>query len=138
VQVVWGAFTAGLDAGRIYNTWPLMNGTFIPENALGQGGFLYAVTEHRDAVQFVHRNLAWLVMAGILWFAWTHRDSQRLSRSIHLLSAAVVLQFLLGVLTVLSQVHIALGVVHQFGALLLLAALLNVLHRTGHRPSTGG
>ncbi len=132
VQIAWGAFTAGLGAGRIHNTWPLMDGAFIAEGAFGQGSLWSSIAEHKAGAQFVHRNLAWLVAAAIIAFAWRNRQQEGLPW--RLLIGAVLLQFALGVITVLTQVHIALGVLHQFGALALLAALLKALHVTG-RPT---
>ena len=131
-----GAFTAGLDAGRIYNTWPLMNGALLPENATAFGSMWLNLAEHKDGVQFIHRNLAWVVAAAMLGFAWVYRAHVGLAGAVRLLAIGVVLQFVLGVLTLLTQVNIALGVLHQFGALLLLAALLNILHRTGRLSAT--
>jgi cytochrome c oxidase assembly protein subunit 15 len=132
VQVVWGAFTAGLDAGTIYNTWPLMNGEFMPENVLAYGNLLTDLTDHKDGVQFVHRWFAMVVAAAYILYALRFRSIGTLSGW---LIALVLLQFVLGVFTVLTQVRIDLGVLHQFGALLLLAVTLVVLHRTG-RPVT--
>lgn len=134
VQIVYGAFTAGLDAGRIYNTWPLMNGEFMPENVTAFGSVVKDFTDHKDGVQFVHRNLAWLVAIAFCWSAYANRTNKALGGADRWLFGAVLVQFTLGVLTVLTQVEIVLGVLHQFGALLLLAALLNVLHRTGRVP----
>lgn len=134
VQIAWGAFTAGLGAGRIYNTWPLMNGVFLPENAIVFDSFWRNLADHRDGVQFVHRNLAWLVAAAFVAFAWRYRAVPGLPW--RWLMGAVLLQFALGVLTLLSHVHIALGVLHQFGALALLAALLKAMHATGRRPAS--
>ncbi|HMC97998.1 MAG TPA: COX15/CtaA family protein [Flavobacteriales bacterium] len=133
VQIIWGAFTAGLDAGRIYNTWPLMNGEFMPENVTAFGGLIKDFTDHPDGVQFVHRNLAWLVAAAFVGFALRHRKEEAMRGASTWLLIAVLVQFVLGVFTVLSQVEIHLGVLHQLGALFLLTTLLNALHRTG-RP----
>lgn len=133
VQIVWGAFTAGLDAGRMYNTWPLMNGEFMPENVTAFESAWVNFTDHRDGVQFVHRNLAWLVAAMFVGLAVHFRREASMQGAWGWLLAAVLLQFVLGVLTVVTAVHIVLGVVHQLGALVLLAALLHVLHRSG-RP----
>ncbi len=131
VQVVYGAFTAGLDAGRIYTTWPLMNGAFMPENVHAFGDLVKDLTDHRDGVQFVHRNLAWLVASGCIAFAVLLRADPRVRRTGPWLVAAVTLQFVLGVATLLSAVQIALGVLHQLGALLLLGVLLRLIHATG-------
>ncbi|MBK9177182.1 MAG: COX15/CtaA family protein [Flavobacteriales bacterium] len=131
VQIVWGAFTAGLDAGRIYNTWPLMNGAFIPENVTAFSSLWQNLADHKDGVQFVHRNLAWLVAIGFVGFAWRFRSTPDLPW--RLLMGAVLLQFTLGVLAILTQVHLALGVLHQLGALALLAVLLRAMHVTGRK-----
>jgi len=131
LQIVWGAFTAGMDAGHMYNTWPLMNGEFMPDNVTAHGSLWKDFTDHRDGVQFIHRNLAWLVAAAFIGVAVHFRREPTMRGAWGWLVGGVTLQFALGVLTILTHVHIVLGVVHQLGALLLLAALLYVLHRTG-------
>ncbi len=133
IQIVWGAFTAGLDAGHIYNSWPLMNGALMPENVVAFESAWTNFTDHRDGVQFIHRYLAWLVAAAFVGFAIHFRREAALHGVWVWLLALVLLQFLLGVLTLITHVNIVLGVLHQLGALLLLAALLAALHRTG-RP----
>ena len=134
LQIVWGAFTAGLDAGRTYNTWPLMNGEFMPENVTAFGSLLKDFTDHKDGVQFIHRNLAWLVAFACVAFAIRYRKESDLRAAAKALAMVVLVQFVLGVATLLTQVDIALGVMHQLGALVLLAVLLKVLHLTGRRP----
>jgi heme a synthase len=131
VQVIWGAFTAGLDAGRIYNTWPLMNGELMPENVTAFGSFWKDFADHKDGVQFVHRYLSWIVAAAFIGFAVHFRTVQGLERVWKWMLAAVLLQFVLGVFTLITQVRIELGVLHQLGAVLLLAVLLKALHATG-------
>lgn len=131
MQIVWGAFTAGLGAGRIYNTWPLMNGEFMPENVRAFGNWVTDFTNHKDGVQFVHRNLAYLVAVAVLLFSLLPKHAASLAKPNMLMLVMVLVQFLLGVLTLVWQVPIALGVLHQFGAVLLLATVLNVVHRTG-------
>jgi cytochrome c oxidase assembly protein subunit 15 len=138
LQIVYGAFTAGLDAGFIYNTWPLMNGQFMPENVTAFGSLWKDFADHRDGVQFIHRNFAWVVAIAIIWFGYANRRNAALKGGDRWLFFAVLLQFTLGVLTLLTQVWLPLGVMHQLGALLLLSALLNVLHRTGRAiPAEG-
>jgi cytochrome c oxidase assembly protein subunit 15 len=133
LQIVWGAFTAGLDAGSIYNTWPLMNGAFMPENVHAFGDLITDLSNHRDGVQFIHRNFAYVVALGFVIFAWRFRRGPKIQGLSPWLIGGVLLQFVLGVFTLLSHVHIALGVLHQLGALALLAMLLRAMHRTG-RP----
>lgn len=134
VQIIFGAFTAGLDAGRIYPTWPLMAGQFLPDNLkdlIHDDGLWYSLVNHKDGVQFFHRNFAWVVAAGITWFGYENRRNAALKGGDRLLFLAVFVQITLGVLALVTQVWISMGVLHQLGALLLLTALLNVLHRTG-------
>jgi len=135
VQIVYGAFTAGLDAGRIYNTWPLMNGQFMPENVRAFGDLVKDLTDHRDGVQFVHRNLAWLVAAAFVGFAVHFRREPGVAGAWRWILGAVLLQFTLGVLTLITQVELWLGVLHQLGALVLLTTLLVALHGTGRRTA---
>ena len=118
VQIVWGAFTAGLRAGHAADTWPLMLGQVVPP--------LASLVDDPLSVQFVHRSLAWLVAASALTVAWTER---RAGHRAGLLAGAVVLQFALGVLTIVHGVPVALAAAHQAGAVLLLSATLWLAHR---------
>ncbi len=136
VQIVYGAFTAGLDAGRVANTWPLMNGRFLSEQALNYTGTALDFVDHKEGVQFIHRNLAWVVAIAFIAFAYRERKNTALHGADRWLLGAVVLQFALGIVTLIYQVPILLGVLHQFGAVLLLAALLNAMHRTGRTVPT--
>jgi len=133
LQIIWGAFTAGLDAGHIYNTWPLMNGTFMPKNVRAFGDLVTDLSNHRDGVQFIHRNFAYVVAASFVAFAIAFRKDPRMRNLWYWLIVAVLLQFLLGVATLLMNVPITLGVLHQLGALALLSVVLKVLHLTGRR-----
>lgn len=136
LQIIWGAFTAGLDAGHMYNTWPLMNGSFMPENVRAFGDLVTDLSNHRDGVQFIHRNFAYVVALGFVVFAIAFRDDPRLRTLWLWLLAVVILQFGLGVATLLTHVRIELGALHQLGALALLSVLLKVLHVTGRATST--
>ncbi|TRW18046.1 COX15/CtaA family protein [Glacieibacterium frigidum] len=116
VQIVWGAFTAGLRAGHAADTWPLMLGALVPP--------LGSIIDDPVSVQWVHRSLAWFVAAAALWIAV--REGGRRGA---LLGGLVVLQFALGVLTVVGGVPIAIAAAHQAGAAALLAATLWLAHR---------
>ncbi|BFP42348.1 COX15/CtaA family protein [Flavobacteriaceae bacterium GF1] len=134
VQIVWGAFVAGLDAGFIHNHWPMMNeGKLIHETVyIEQQPVLKNFVEGRSGVQFVHRYLAYVVV-GIIIFIWLKTKNMQLTwlqgRGIMALVVLVGVQFLLGVLTLIWAVPVWLGVVHQVGAFLLLAAMTFTLHR---------
>ncbi|UII78889.1 COX15/CtaA family protein [Flagellimonas sp. CMM7] len=134
VQIVWGAFVAGLDAGFIHNHWPLMSeGKLVHETVyIEQQPFLKNFIEGKSGVQFVHRYLAYIVVGiiALLWFRAKKFVLTPLQESgIKTLLALVGLQFLLGVLTLIYAVPLWLGVAHQIGAFFLLAAMTFTLHR---------
>ncbi len=127
LQMILGAFVAGLRAGRTFNTWPLMDGEFIPEGYFhGEPGF-NDLFETAAASQFNHRLGAYLLAGAVLWFFFAARRTGLKGRA-HILLAAVFLQIALGVWTVLAATPIALGLAHQAGALIVLSAALYLAH----------
>ncbi len=135
IQIVYGAFVAGLKAGFIMNTYPLMAGYVIHpsiSNAFSEMG-LSALTEHIVTVQFIHRTvgLILLVFGIYVWWIFRNRvDSKKLKLSLNLIVYSFLFQFLLGVLTLIYVVPVWLGVLHQFGAIVLLTVLIFQLHET--------
>ena len=134
IQIIWGAFVAGLDAGRIHNHWPLMNdGELIHTTVTTEQEPLYKnFIEGKSGVQFVHRYLAYLVVGciGLIWFkARKNTPTLLQKRGINLLLILVGVQFVLGVLTLVLFVPVWLGVLHQVTAFLLLASMTFTLHR---------
>ncbi len=134
IQIIWGAFVAGLDAGFIHNHWPLMSeGKLIHETVyIEQTPFLKNFIEGRSGVQFIHRYLAYIVV-GLITFLWYTTKNKKLTklqnRGVQSLLILVSLQFILGVLTLVLAVPIWLGIAHQVVAFFLLAALTFTLHR---------
>ena len=134
IQIIWGAFVAGLDAGFIHNTWPLMNdGKLIHETVyIEQNPIWRNFIEGKSGVQFIHRYLAYIVVALIL-FIWFKAKKQTISSFqkslLKSLLVIVLLQFILGVFTLIYQVPVILGVLHQVVAFFLLAVMTITLHR---------
>ena len=134
LQIIYGAFVAGLDAGFIHNHWPMMNeGKFMHETVYIEQNPLYKnFIEGKSGVQFAHRILAYIVVF-IVFLIW--RNSRKTSlrfhqkNAINLLIVLVALQFILGVFTLLLKVPVWLGVAHQVGAFFLLLAMTYALHR---------
>ncbi len=132
LTIVSGGFVAGLNAGLIYNSFPLMDGHLVPEDYLSVSPFWLNWFETIAAVQFNHRLLATLtvVATAALWlWSWRLplRPSQRLA--MHFLAVAVAVQFLLGIATLLAVVPISLAVLHQAGAIALLSFALLAVYR---------
>ena len=134
IQIIYGAFVAGLDAGFIHNHWPMMSeGKFVhPTVYIEQNPIYKNFIEGKSGVQFVHRTLAYIVVFFII-LIWLKSKKLSLTKfqvkGINSLLIIVMLQFLLGVLTILLQVPVWLGVTHQIGAFLLLSAMTFTLHR---------
>lgn len=134
IQIIYGAFVAGLDAGFIHNHWPMMNeGKFMHETVYIEQNPLYKnFIEGKSGVQFVHRILAYFVVAAI-FIIWNKSKKLSLTnyqqRGVNLLLIMVGVQFLLGVLTIILQVPVWLGVAHQVGAFVLLSIMTFTLHR---------
>jgi cytochrome c oxidase assembly protein subunit 15 len=127
LQMLAGALVAGLDAGFGYNTWPLIDGAFIPSGLSEAQPWYLNLFENPLAVQFNHRMLGYaVVVAALVQFAWLAlRDaaSPLLGSSLTVAQLAV-LQAVLGVWTLLLAVPIILGLAHQAGAIVLFAAAL--------------
>lgn len=133
-QIIYGGFVAGLDAGFIHNHWPLMSdGQFFHESILVEkDSWLLRFTEGKSGVQFVHRTIAYVVVALILFLFFKskkHSLSKEQKNGLNALVFLVFLQFILGILTLLYSVPMWLGVTHQAMAFFLLAAMTYSLHR---------
>jgi cytochrome c oxidase assembly protein subunit 15 len=131
VQIFYGALTAGLRAGHMYNTFPTMHGSWIPQG-IGSFGPIRDFFENPVTVQFMHRMLGWLTLLSSLvlgWLAYRSREINARQRlSLGLVVGMVLIQFTLGVLTLLHAVPVNLGSMHQIGACVLLLLALNNVH----------
>lgn len=125
IQIIYGAFVAGLNAGFIMNTWPKMGNQWVNDAVFALTPLWKNFTEGLAGVQFLHRYIA-IILIGIVVYLWFRATKHALSNiqllSLKILLSIVFFQFLLGVFTLLYAVPVWLGVVHQVGAFLLLAA----------------
>jgi len=122
VQLLLGAWVAGLNAGYVANDWPLMQGKLIPDGVDWARGAGYAFTHDPYLIHFLHRWWAWVVVAALVIFARKVRKvSRRASIAIH---SAFGTQIILGIATVLSGVAIGLAALHQAVGALLLASVV--------------
>ena len=114
------------DAGRIYNTWPLMNGDLVPEGYLGGMNFFPAIFESHAAVQMHHRWTGYLVALAVFAYAVTIWREPRVSLKpfMVILPALVIGQVALGIAALLAVVPLGLSLAHQLGAVLLFVATL--------------
>lgn len=135
LTIVAGGFVAGLHAGLTYNTFPLMDGNLIPSGYASLQPFARNLTENIAAVQFDHRLLATLTLIMVTLLAACGPLGGLSQPLLASLAVAVGCQYLLGVSTLLFVVPIPLAVLHQFGALMLLTAVLVVEHRIARWPT---
>ncbi len=120
IQIIWGAFVAGLDAGMIYNNFPLMGDVWMPDELFSTG--FTGIFEHHATVQFIHRWFAFVVLAVICWQEWRLRSKEAL-----LVCLIACVQLVLGIATLLSVVDITLASLHQLVAMFLVLAQLRLI-----------
>ena len=135
VQIIYGAFVAGTKAGMIYNTWPTMQGEWMAESVSftwQQDGWSSLVNS-LATVQFIHRNIAYLItiFVGVLGFKILRTEGVTTGQqtAVKILGTGIVLQVVLGITTLLLQVPLWLGVLHQAVAFFLFAGCIYLLHR---------
>ena len=134
IQIIYGAFVAGLDAGFIHNHWPMMSeGKFMHETVLIEKTPVYKnFIEGRSGVQFIHRILAFFVVISVVIIYIKGKKIAISNYQLNGLNSLLILvgvQSLLGVLAILLQVPLWLGIAHQIGAFLLLSSMTFTLHR---------
>jgi len=124
-----GGFTAGLDGGKIYNTFPLMGGELVPGDILAHVPLWANPFENPTTAQFIHRWLAMIVAATVL-VLWLRRGGlpEEARLPLHLVAGMAALQVCLGISTLLLVVPIPLAATHQAGAVMLLSLTLFALH----------
>jgi len=133
VQIIYGAFVAGLKAGYGYPTWPKMGDQWVPEDVTALEPAWINFLEGHAGVQFIHRYLAYVVVliVGIIFYRAQKTSITSAQRNIiNTLGIIVLTQFILGVITLLYGVPIVIAVLHQTGAFFLFAASLLLIHRT--------
>jgi heme a synthase len=140
LQIIYGAFTAGyaegdntkIRPGHIFNTWPKMGNDWIAEQVYMKERFLSNILENPSGIQFMHRTIA-LMLVVLLCILWYKSNKLNLSKEqtlgVNLLIFGVTIQFILGVLTLLYNVPVIMGALHQTGAFFLfLSSIYLIFH----------
>ena len=126
-QISIGALVSGLDAGQIYNSWPLMNQSYFPDDSNFHELFLFSVFESPSLVQFIHINMAYFIIILFTFIAYKvlkNKDLIYLRGIILLIFLILFLQTILGVLTVISGAQIFLASMHQICSIFLISLSL--------------
>lgn len=137
-QIIFGAFTAGytegdsshIRPGQIWNTWPKMGEHWIPEQVYMKDGFFANMFENPSGIQFTHRTIA-IALCILIIYLWISSNKLQLNkqqyRGITFLIYGLTLQFILGVLTLVYNVPVILGALHQTGAFFLFAVSIYLI-----------
>jgi cytochrome c oxidase assembly protein subunit 15 len=134
IQLLFGAYTAGLNAGLAASDWPLMNGKLLPEPSLS-GSAVHVLTNDPFIIHFVHRWWAWVAVIALVLLARRVKQAGVRPAAIAIHSAFGT-QMLLGIATVMTQVNIVLAVLHQAVGALVVAATIWGLHILGGAPKS--
>ena len=129
IQISYGGMTAGLKAGHVSDTWPLMFGRIIPPNLFNSWINLF---EFPQTIVFVHRWFAWLGLIAVVYVFWVIRKLNYpadIQRGLQWLVVVVALQITLGILTILSNVNNVVALLHQANAILLFGLAIYFIHR---------
>ena len=126
IQIVVGAFVSGMDAGKIYNSWPLMGNTYFPNDNDFKDLFKLSAFSDPSLVQFMHRNLAYLIM--FLYFFIFYKIYKNkiydLYKSINILGIFIILQIILGIYTVIYGAQLYIAAMHQLSSIFLVSSCI--------------
>ena len=128
-QVVLGAFLAGLNGGLLYNSWPDMNGNFLPDDI--NKGDLYSseILDNPSIIQFYHRLLAYIIIIFLIILnLLTYKKKLNLG-PILIFNFAILLQIILGILTLITGVKIYYASLHQLGSVFVLTSFLYIYYK---------
>ena len=126
IQVVIGAFVSGMDAGKIYNTWPFMDNTYFPDDNNFTNLFELSAFSDPSLVQFIHRNLAYII--GIFYLCIFYKIYKNkiydLYNSINILGFFIALQIILGIFTIIYGAQIYIASMHQISSIFLVSSCI--------------
>ena len=126
VQIVIGAFVSGLDAGKIYNSWPLMGNNYFPDDNNLINLFKYSALSEPSLVQFIHRNLAYIIgifYLSIFYYIYKNKMDE-LYKAINVLGLFILLQIILGIFTILYGAQIYIAAAHQISSIFLVSSCI--------------
>ena len=135
LQLVIGAFVSGMDAGKVYNTWPLMGTSYFPDDSRFVEFLNISLFDNPSIVQFIHRNLAYLICFIYLYILYEvfKNGNSRLKFPILIIGGTLLFQIFLGILTILSGVKIFYASLHQINSILIIISTLYFLYITKNK-----
>ncbi|MDC1196622.1 COX15/CtaA family protein [Pelagibacteraceae bacterium] len=132
LQIVLGAFLSGLDGGLIYNSWPDMNGSFFPNDAGYKDLINTQLLSNPSIVQFLHRSTAYLLLFFIIILNFIYFKKKYDFKYVLFFDLAILIQILLGIVTLISGVEIKYASLHQLGSILVLSSYLLIFYKNSN------
>jgi cytochrome c oxidase assembly protein subunit 15 len=135
LQLIIGAFVSGMDAGKVYNTWPLMGSSYFPDDSQFIEFLNVNIFDNPSIVQFIHRNLAYLILGIYIYILiYVIKDSNQVFRKpMLIIGFSLFLQIVLGILTLLSGVKIYYASLHQINSIIIVLSTLYFLYISKYR-----
>ena len=133
LQIIWGAFTSGLNAGLLYQTWPLMNESFIADDVESVKILSSLSLSNPSYVQLFHRLLAYFIIIFSILIYFNHFKKNNLGSPFKFLFLAIFIQVVLGILTLISGLNMYLASFHQMGSIILISTAIYVLFYVNQR-----
>ena len=135
IQLIIGAFVSGMDAGKVYNTWPSMGSSYFPDDSKFIELFKISMFDNPSIVQFIHRNLAYLIVIVYLYILYSvfKNGNIKLKFPILIIGLSLLFQIFLGILTILSGVKMVYASLHQINSILIILSTLYFLYITKYK-----
>jgi cytochrome c oxidase assembly protein subunit 15 len=132
IQIILGSFLAGLNGGLIYNTWPDMNGLFLPNDVQSKDYLSKELVYNPSIVQFLHRITAYVLLSSILILSYLFFKLNLNLKFMLFLNFAILLQVILGIITLITGVEIKYASLHQLGSILVLSSYILILYKNSN------
>ena len=132
IQIILGAFLAGLNGGLLYNSWPDMNGNFLPNDIIKTDLYLFKSLNNPSVIQFYHRLMAYILLIFLFvlnYFFYIHKIK---TKAIILLNLTILFQMILGILTLITGVKIYYASLHQLGSVFVLTSFLLIFFKNSN------
>jgi len=133
LQIILGAFLSGLDGGLIYNSWPDMNGNFLPNDVKFKDVIDTQLFNNPSIVQFLHRFTAYVLLLFIVILNYTFMKNNYGIKNIIFFDVAILIQIFLGIVTLISGVEIKYASLHQLGSIFVLTTYLIILYKNSNQ-----
>jgi cytochrome c oxidase assembly protein subunit 15 len=133
LQIILGAFLSGLDGGLIYNSWPDMNGNFLPNDVSFKDILNTQLFYNTSIIQFMHRFTAYLLLFFILILNYLFIKNKTYIKNIILFDVAILIQVFLGIITLVTGVEIKYASLHQLGSIFVLISYLIILYKNSNQ-----